>query len=252
MLPEGEYGCFEMASGDVFVMSQRAAKGMAYQGLLPTWGKADPIVMMTGQDLLGLPLKAPQATFDVVYTLPLLTISMGKGTGVVTSVPSDAPDDFAALRELQEKPLWREKFGITAEMTEPFKPVPIIDIPGYGDMSAVTMCERLDIKSSKDKDKLKTAKDEVYLKGYYTGVMTVGTCKGMKVCDAKPIIRKELMDKGDAVSYYEPESLVMSRSGEWLPDHQWYLLMEILSGPRSSESSTTRPTSMATTRQGEV
>jgi leucyl-tRNA synthetase len=30
----------------------------------------------------------------------MLTISMDKGTGVVTSVPSDAPDDFAALRDL--------------------------------------------------------------------------------------------------------------------------------------------------------
>jgi len=38
-------------------------------------------------DLLGLPLSAPNATYDRVYTLPLLTISMGKGTGVVTSVP---------------------------------------------------------------------------------------------------------------------------------------------------------------------
>lgn len=25
------------------------------------------------------------------------------GTGIVTSVPSDAPDDYAALRDLQEK-----------------------------------------------------------------------------------------------------------------------------------------------------
>lgn len=38
-------------------------------------------------DLLGLPLSAPNAQFERVYTLPLLTISMGKGTGVVTSVP---------------------------------------------------------------------------------------------------------------------------------------------------------------------
>ena len=30
--------------------------------------------------------------------LPLLTISMGKGTGVVTSVPSDSPDDYRALQ----------------------------------------------------------------------------------------------------------------------------------------------------------
>lgn len=81
---------------------------------------------MLGSDLIGLPLSAPNSTFERVYTLPLLTISMGKGTGVVTSVPSDAPDDYVALREFQEKPLYREKFGLTAEMVEPFHVVPII------------------------------------------------------------------------------------------------------------------------------
>ena len=55
------------------------------------------------------------------------------------------------------------------------------EIPGYGDRSAVTMCERLDIKSTKDTLKLKQAKDEVYLKGFYEGVMLVGECAGMKV-----------------------------------------------------------------------
>jgi leucyl-tRNA synthetase len=76
------------------------------------------------------------------------------------------------------------------------------------------MCERLDIKSCKDTEKLKKAKDEVYLKGFYEGVMLVGECAGMKVCDAKPIIRKVLLDKGDALIYFEPESLVMSRTGD--------------------------------------
>lgn len=48
-------------------------------------------------------------------------------------------------------------------------------------MSAVVMCERLDIKSSKDSEKLQEAKDEVYLKGFYEGIMLVGECAGMKV-----------------------------------------------------------------------
>ena len=45
---------------------------------------------------------------------------MGKGTGVVTSVPSDAPADYAALRDLKEKPKLREKYGIKDEMVLPF------------------------------------------------------------------------------------------------------------------------------------
>ena len=56
-----------------------------------------------------------------------------------------------------------------------------LEIEGYGTASAVTMCDRLNIKSTKDTDKLKAAKDEVYLKGFYEGVMLVGECAGMKV-----------------------------------------------------------------------
>lgn len=53
--------------------------------------------------MLGCPLKAPLAKFDRVYALPMMTIKMDKGTGVVTSVPSDAPDDWAAYRDLKNK-----------------------------------------------------------------------------------------------------------------------------------------------------
>lgn len=226
VLPEGNYGAFEMADGDIYVISERSAKGLAYQGFSAEWGVTKCLLNLKGTDLIGLPLKGPLCTFERIYTLPLLTISMGKGTGVVTSVPSDAPDDYVALRELKEKPLWREKYGLTAEMVEPYDVVPVVEIEGYGNCSAVFMCEKLDIKSPKDTDKLKQAKEEVYLKGFYEGVMIVGTCKGMKVCDAKPIIRKQLIDSNEAIAYFEPESLVMSRSGDEcvvaLTD-QWYL-----------------------------
>jgi leucyl-tRNA synthetase len=126
VLPEGDYGAYEVVGGDVLIISDRAARGLAHQSLTPEWGVAPSLVNLKGSDLLGLPLKAPNATYERVYTLPLMTISMGKGTGVVTSVPSDAPDDYAALKELKDKPLWREKFGLTAEMVDPFEVVPII------------------------------------------------------------------------------------------------------------------------------
>lgn len=52
---------------------------------------------------------------------------------------------------------------------------------------------------------------QVYLKGFYEGVMLVGPCKGWKVCDAKAKIREELIRRGDALAYFEPEGMVMSR-----------------------------------------
>ena len=62
--------------------------------------------------------------------LPLLTISTKKGTGVVTSVPSDSPDDYAAFTDLKKKPKLREKFGVKDEWVMPFEVQQFL-IPGY-------------------------------------------------------------------------------------------------------------------------
>jgi len=231
VLPSGDYGAFliDTENGDtneLFVMSERAAKGLSCQGYTKEFGKIKCVCTFKGSDLLGLPLKAPNAIYEKVYTLPLLTISMGKGTGVVTSVPSDAPDDYVALQALKEKPDFAEKYGITKEMVEPFEVVPIIEIPGYGDKSAVYMCEKLKIKSFNDKDKLTQAKDETYLKGFTTGIMLVGPYKGKKVSDSKPLIKQEMIDSGHACLYFEPESKVTSRTGDECvvaATDQWYL-----------------------------
>lgn len=54
----------------------------------------------------------------------------------------------------------------------------------------------------------------------------MGPHKGKKVCDVKKQLQKELVDKNEAVIYFEPEKKVMSRSGDEcvvaLCD-QWYL-----------------------------
>lgn len=102
---------------------------------------------MKGRDLIGCKLKAPLAQYDFVYALPMETISMAKGTGVVTSVPSDSPDDWAALKDLQEKEGKRQYYGVNEEWVANFKPVAIIDIPDLGNMAAVKLVEELGIKS---------------------------------------------------------------------------------------------------------
>lgn len=127
---------------------------------------------------------------------------------------------------MKNKPALREKFGIKDEHVLPFEPFPIISIPEMGPMAAITACEEFKVTSMNDKEKLKLAKDKVYLKGFYDGVMTFGKHNGTKVQDAKVIVRNELIASGEAAKYWEPESKVTSRSGDdcivALCD-QWYL-----------------------------
>lgn len=103
VLPDGEYGAFEMVNDEIFICSERSAKNMAYQDLTKEPKKYPVLTTVKGKDLIGCKLKAPLAKYDFVYALPMETISMNKGTGIVTSVPSDSPDDWAALKDLQEK-----------------------------------------------------------------------------------------------------------------------------------------------------
>ena len=78
-----------------------------HQGFTSENGRVPVIAELRGDALLGLALSAPLTSYQVIYTLPMLSIKEDKGTGVVTSVPSDSPDDFAALRDLKNKPAFR-------------------------------------------------------------------------------------------------------------------------------------------------
>ncbi|CAL1544522.1 unnamed protein product [Lymnaea stagnalis] len=212
--PDMKYIAMSTKSGEVFITTRRAARNMSYQDMTPENGKVEVLAELIGQDILGTPLEAPLSSYKTIYSLPMLTIKEDKGTGVVTSVPSDAPDDYAALRDLKNKPQLREKYGITDEKVLPFEPIPIIDVPGYGNLCAVTACDIYKVASQNDRDKLTEAKEDTYKKGFYEGVMLVEGFKGQKVQDVKKIIQNQLIEQNAALLYKEPEKLVMSRSGD--------------------------------------
>lgn len=49
--------------------------------------------------------------------------------------------------------------------------IAIIDVPELGTLSAVTVYDKLKIQSQNDKDKLQEAKELVYMKSFYDGVI---------------------------------------------------------------------------------
>eukprot|EP00435_Cladocopium_sp_Y103_P016445 s217_g4.t1 len=249
VLPEGEYGFFRTKKGDIFVCSERSALNMYYQDLMEGDEKnvSGPSSLMSkrGQDLVGLPLDAPLCQYETIHVLPMFTISMSKGTGVVTSVPAEAPDDYVCLRDWKTRSNWRDQYKVKEEWCVPFDVVEILTFEDSVDKdseesasesaesaesasaaSAPAICEQMKIGSHREKEKLAAAKKDVYQKGFYSGIMNVGPYKGEKVADVKTKIRDELIEKGEAVAYFEPESKVVARSGDECVValcEQWYL-----------------------------
>jgi leucyl-tRNA synthetase len=221
--PKITYGLFKAGEKSYYVVTDRAARNMAYQGILAQEGVIEKAGEIHGTDLVGTLVNAPLSCHkEGVRVLPMDTVLPTKGTGVVTSVPSDSPDDFATVTDLAKK---ADYYGIKKEWAE-LEIIPIIDTPSYGDLCAPFLVKKLKIASPKDTKPLEEAKELAYKEGFYQGILKVGDFKGEKVETAKPKVRAQLFDAGEAFAYSEPERKVVSRSGDdcivALMD-QWYL-----------------------------
>ena len=69
-----------------------SSSDLAYQEYCE-FGKVNCLVSdILGSDLIGTALTAPNSlVYKTVYCLPMINVSTKKGTGIVTSVPSDSP-----------------------------------------------------------------------------------------------------------------------------------------------------------------
>lgn len=221
--PKINYGIFKASDKEYYLVTDRAARNMAYQGIFAKEGVIEKVAEIQGSDVVGSLVNAPLSVHkDGVRVLPMETVLPTKGTGVVTSVPSDSPDDYATVTDLAKK---ADYYGIEKAWVE-LEIIPIISTPTYGDLCAPTLVKKLKINSPKDAKQLEEAKELAYKEGYYQGTLLVGEFKGEKVEAAKPKVRQQLIDAGEAFAYSEPERKVVSRSGDdcivSLMD-QWYL-----------------------------
>ena len=216
------YGLYQVSENDFFLVTDRAARNMAFQGIFPKWGTSTKVIALKGSEIIGTLVHAPLSRSGSVYVVPMDTIKEAKGTGVVTSVPSDSPDDYAMTVDLSKKP---DYYGINARMVSN-EILPIIETPEYGDRIAPYLVKKMKINSPKDVKLLSEAKEIAYKQGFYQGKMIYGEFTGKPVSEAKNFVRQRLLDSGEAFLYCEPEGLVISRSDDECVAaflDQWYL-----------------------------
>ena len=216
--PKITYGVYKVSDNEYYVVTRRAAWNMAFQGI---FFKSDnfardaselPLMLqLTGTEVVGTLVNAPLSIHKQgVRILPMESVLASKGTGVVTSVPSDSPDDYATVTDLAKK---AEYYGIEKQWAELEMP-PIIQTPSYGNITAKFLVEKMKINSPKDAKQLAEAKDLAYKEGYYKGTMLIGDFKGEAVEAAKPKVKAALIKSGEAFEYAEPNGHVVSRSGD--------------------------------------
>jgi leucyl-tRNA synthetase len=208
--------------GERWIVSRECAAKLAFQ--------KDSVKItgnVPGRELLGKSCKAPMIGREIPI-LPSRFCDPNVGSGLVTSVPSDAPFDWIALEDLKRDAAACESYGLDHEAVKAIEPIPIIDTKGYGPLPAKEICERLGIANQQD-PKLDEATKEIYKAGFHTGRMNAscGEFSGMPVNQAKDAIRDAMLSRGDASPFYDLSEDVVCRCGgkvvmKKIPD-QWFI-----------------------------
>jgi leucyl-tRNA synthetase len=208
--------------GETWVVSREAFDKMKWQ--------IDGLELkgsISGRELIGKECIAPMVHRPVLV-LPASFCDPNVGTGLVTSVPSDAPDDWIALKNLQDNEETMRQFGLNPEKVRAIAPIAIIATKGYGPMPAVELVQKMGITKSGD-PRLEEAKKEIYKAGFHTGRMnaTAGEFAGMPVDQAKEIIKQRMIEAGEADVFNDLSEEVICRCGgkvviRKVPD-QWFI-----------------------------
>jgi len=208
---------------EVWIGSKEFAEKLKYQ-----MEDVNVIEKIKGSDLVGRFVEPPLIKRKIII-LPSKFCDPKIGTGVVTSVPSDAPADWMGLYDLQKSEEECKKYNLDYQKIKNIKLISIIKSKGYGDYPAKEICEKLNIKSQDDIEKLEEAKKEIYKVGFHTGIMlsNCGIYSGLKVEVAKEKIKEDLISKNQASVFYDLSEEVLCRCGSQVVikkiDDQWFI-----------------------------
>ena len=208
---------------ETWIMSQKMPFKLRLQG-----HEVEELGEVSGRDLIGKKYVAPQIEKEVMV-LPSKFCDASIGSGIVTSVPSDSPDDYQGLFDLQNSASDCEKWGLDHEYIKTIQPLAILDSGEMGTLPAPDLCKKLGIKNQTQRSKLEKAKQDLYMHSFNHGVMleSTGFVAGKPVEEARDMVKNKLVDEEKATIYYELTGPVQSR---WLADcvvkiveNQWFL-----------------------------
>lgn len=219
--PEASYVRVEV-EGENWIMSREAADKLKYQ--------KDDILLKEDVDpkaLIGKTALAPGIEREIII-LPASFVESDVASGIVTSVPSDAPYDYVALKMLQHDEKLIKRYNLNQETIRSLSLIPIIKTKGYGNYPAKEIVEKLKITSLQD-GKLEQATKEIYKAGFHSGIMmdTCGKYAGKKVYETKELMKAELIGQGKADLFYDLSEEVICRCGGKVIikkiDDQWFI-----------------------------
>ncbi|WP_440953420.1 leucine--tRNA ligase [Methanococcoides sp. FTZ1] len=182
----------------------------AYHKLTFTDRKVEFIEDVDARSLIGIKVKNPLTGAEVI-TLPASFVKGENGSGIVMSVPSHAPYDYLAVRDLYDRDL--SEYGITEDLRN-LKFISLIEVPDFGEFPALEAVEQFNVKDQKD-PKAEEATKIVYRREFHGGILKENTGKyaGMAVSKIKDVLTRDLIEQGLGEVFYEFSEPVVCRCG---------------------------------------
>ncbi|RLF11678.1 MAG: leucine--tRNA ligase [Thermoprotei archaeon] len=185
-------------NGETWLISPKCAEKLIFLNF-----KVEVLEEVDSDQVIGKQAVNP-ATGRRVLVLPGDFVDLDNATGVVMSVPAHAPYDLVALRQLKGASAILERHGLSPEEVVKIEPIPIISTPGYGEVPAATVVDKMGIKDQLD-PKLEDATKELYRVEFHSGLMkdNTGPYAGLSVVEARDKVKEDLAKAGDASFMYE-------------------------------------------------
>ena len=191
--PNGDYAKVSV-NGETWIISQEAVFLLRNQNK-----NVEVLNKFKGNELIGRKAKDVYEKKEILI-LPGDFVDTSTATGIVYSVPAHAPYDYIALIDLQKDKNQIEKFNLNEREIDLIYPIQIIELKGVKQFPAEFYCEKNDVISQLDKDKLDKVKIQKLVdKKAFLGYYLTSAKTGERVYDGFQAIIKELYYKSKAI-----------------------------------------------------